>query len=63
MYGLGDKAGLMPRIMIAAVYKHLGESMKLLWNADLKLNTIHVEDFCRAIWFTCNRDDTLGEVN
>lgn len=36
--------------------------MKLLWNAELKLNTVHVDDLCKAIWFVCGRDDTLNEV-
>lgn len=24
--------------------------MKLLWTGDLKMNTVHVRDVCRAIW-------------
>ena len=24
--------------------------MKLLWNSDLKLNTVHVHDVVRALW-------------
>ncbi|XP_063909515.1 uncharacterized protein LOC135127114 [Zophobas morio] len=62
VYGLGDRMGLTPRIIVASIYKHLGETMKLLWNSDLKINTIHVVDVCRAIWFTCTRDDTLGQI-
>lgn len=62
VYGCGDRIGLMPRIIIAAIYRQLGETMKLLWNADLKLNTVHVEDVCRAIWLVCGRDDTVGQV-
>ncbi|KAF5300487.1 hypothetical protein FQA39_LY02286 [Lamprigera yunnana] len=62
IYGLGDKSGLMPRLMVAAIYKQLGETMKLLWNADLKLNTVHIIDVCRATWFVCTRDDTLGQI-
>ena len=62
VYGLGDRMGLTPRIIVASIYKHLGETMKLLWNSDLKINTIHVVDVCRAIWFICTRDDTLGQV-
>ncbi|KOB64532.1 UDP-galactose 4-epimerase, partial [Operophtera brumata] len=30
--------------------KHLNEVMKLLWTADLKMNTVHVRDLCRAVW-------------
>lgn len=48
--------------MVAAVYKKLGETMKLLWNKDLYLNTIHVVDVCRAAWFVCGRDDTIGQI-
>lgn len=53
----------MPRIMVASVYKKLGETMKLLWNQDLYLNTVHVDDVCRAVWLVCSRDDTIGQVN
>lgn len=63
VYGIGDKSGLMPRIMVAAIYKQLGETMKLLWGADLKLNTLHIEDLCRAIRFVCNREDTIRQVS
>ncbi|XP_028402731.1 uncharacterized protein LOC114525548 [Dendronephthya gigantea] len=50
VYGLGDKQGLTPRIIIGAVYKQLGEKMKLLWTKDLRMNTVHVDDVCRALW-------------
>lgn len=36
------------RIVIAALYKHLGETMKLLWNQSMKLNTVHVDDVAAA---------------
>lgn len=51
-----------PRLVIGAVYKHLAEVMKLLWTADLHLNTIHVMDLCRAIWMVATRDDTKGKI-
>lgn len=51
-----------PRLVIGAVYKHLGETMKLLWTEDLHLNTIHVVDLCRAIWLVATRDDTNGKI-
>ncbi|XP_070535589.1 uncharacterized protein [Ptychodera flava] len=50
IYGIGDKLGLTPRLIGGAVYKQLKETMKLLWTKDLKMNTIHVLDVCRAIW-------------
>jgi nucleoside-diphosphate-sugar epimerase len=52
----------VPRLVIGAVYKHLGEMMKLLWGKDLKMNTIHVTDLCRAIWHLALRDDTLSQI-
>eukprot|EP00047_Mylnosiga_fluctuans_P005095 m.238396 g.238396 ORF g.238396 m.238396 type:complete len:370 (-) comp13297_c0_seq1:99-1208(-) len=50
VYGPGDVQGLMPRLIIGAVYKHLGETMKLLWTAKLRLNTVHVTDVVAAMW-------------
>jgi len=51
VYGPGDITGITPRIICAAVYKHLGETMEFLWDKDLKMNTIHVEDVCAALHF------------
>lgn len=62
IYGMGDKHGLSTRIIIAAIYRRQNETMKLLWNSDMKLNTIHVTDLCRAIWFVCNTGNTIGQV-
>lgn len=42
---------LAPRIIIGAVYRKLNEEMKLLWTKDLKLNTVHVRDVAKAIWW------------
>ncbi|KAK0087143.1 hypothetical protein PV325_001656 [Microctonus aethiopoides] len=62
VYGLGDKSGLAPRLIIGAVYKHLGEMMKLLWSPGLHMNTVHVKDVARAMWFVANRTDTIGQI-
>lgn len=51
VYGPNDILGVTPRLIIGAVYKQLGEEMKLLWTKDLKINTVHVEDVCRALWY------------
>ncbi|KAH8023428.1 hypothetical protein HPB51_014543 [Rhipicephalus microplus] len=53
VYGVADKHGIVPRILVGAVYKHLKETMKLLWTKDLKMDTVHVSDLCRAIWHVC----------
>jgi len=51
VYGPGDVLGITPRIITAAVYKHLGETMEFLWDKELKIHTVHVEDVCAALWF------------
>lgn len=55
VYGVGDKLGLTPRLVVGAVYKNMGEMMKLLWNKDMKMNTVHVSDLSRAIWHLTTR--------
>ena len=60
VYGLGDFRGLTSRMVMAAVYKKRKEKMKLLWNAKLKQNTVHINDLCRAI-VHCRNMDT-GEI-
>lgn len=50
VYGPGDTQGISPRLICGAVYKHLGEKMKFLWSADLKMNTVHVNDVSKALW-------------
>eukprot|EP01095_Lingulamoeba_sp_RSL-Kostka_P006730 TRINITY_DN2124_c0_g1_i1.p1 TRINITY_DN2124_c0_g1~~TRINITY_DN2124_c0_g1_i1.p1 ORF type:complete len:372 (+),score=149.19 TRINITY_DN2124_c0_g1_i1:42-1157(+) len=62
-YGLGDVAGVCPRVITAAVYKHLGEKMKFLWSSDLRINTVHVEDVCKAAWHLSQSDDVeIGSI-
>jgi nucleoside-diphosphate-sugar epimerase len=41
VYGPGDTASLMPRIVCAAAYIELAEKMKFLWDASMKINTVH----------------------
>lgn len=50
VYGPGDVSGISPRVITGAVYKHLGEKMKFLWTKDLRINTVHVRDVCKALW-------------
>jgi len=49
VYGPGDISGISPRLIIGAVYKYLKEEMKFLWTAELKINTVHVNDVCKAL--------------
>ncbi|XP_011875987.1 PREDICTED: uncharacterized protein LOC105566526 [Vollenhovia emeryi] len=62
IYGCGDRNGLAPRLVVGAVYKHLGEMMKLLWGPELHMNTVHVRDVVRAIWHVANRPETVGQT-
>lgn len=48
------------RLVIGRVYKKLDEVMKLLWNKDLKLNTVHIRDVVRACWHLAKWYDENG---
>jgi len=61
VYGPGDNLSIMPRLIAGAVYKHLNEKMEFLWDGDLKLNTVHVNDVVAALWHLAN-NGTLGEI-
>ncbi|XP_058798681.1 UDP-glucose 4-epimerase isoform X2 [Phymastichus coffea] len=58
VYGPGDRNGLV----IGALYKHLGEMMKLLWGPDLKMNTVHVRDVVRAMWHVATKPNAVGQI-
>jgi nucleoside-diphosphate-sugar epimerase len=49
IYGPGDVNGLMPRVVCAASYVESKETMKFLWDARMRINTVHVDDVCRAL--------------
>jgi len=53
VYGPADISGIAPRLITAAVYTELKEKMQFLWSGDLRLNTVHVFDVCRALWLLC----------
>jgi nucleoside-diphosphate-sugar epimerase len=57
VYGPGDISGITPRIICGAVYKHIGEDMKFLWDKEMKVNTVHVNDVCRALWHLTSHGD------
>jgi len=50
VYGPGDLTSLTPRLSCAAVYQQLKKKMQLLWDKDLKINIVHVDDVCAAMW-------------
>mgnify|MGYP005873200101 CR=1 FL=1 len=61
VYGPGDVSGISPRVITAAVYKHLNEKMKFLWSGDMKISTVHVRDVCAAMWTISQKAD-VGTV-
>ncbi|KFX97667.1 hypothetical protein O988_04752 [Pseudogymnoascus sp. VKM F-3808] len=52
-YGKYDSKFVSKGLVLARVYKHLGEELKWLWTKDLKVNTVHVDDVVRALWTAC----------
>lgn len=61
VYGPGDMNGITPRIICAAVYQKLEQTMEFLWDSEMKINTVHVNDVCSALWHLA-LNGTNGEV-
>jgi nucleoside-diphosphate-sugar epimerase len=62
VYGPGDNTSITPRLVTAAVYKSLKEKMEFLWDKDLKINTVHVDDVVSAIWHAATKINPSGAV-
>lgn len=54
VYGPYDVGFLARGLCLARVYKSQGKEMKWLWSKDLRVNTVHVSDVCRAAWSAAN---------
>jgi nucleoside-diphosphate-sugar epimerase len=63
VYGPGDRTGLTPRITCAAAYQQLGQKMEFLWGKDMRINAVHVEDVCSAIWAACTQAEPGSTYN
>lgn len=63
IYGPADVVGISPRIICGAVYKHLKEKMKFLWDEKLKINTVHVRDVVKALWHLSQKGEVGGVYN
>lgn len=51
VYGSADASGqVITRCVCAAVYRYIDEKMVFLWDKNLSLNTVHVDDVCAALW-------------
>lgn len=62
VYGVSDRKGLTPRIITAALYRTMHETMKLLWTESMKLNTIHVSDVTGAAWYLATNENAIGQI-
>ncbi|WVQ85476.1 hypothetical protein IAT38_007641 [Cryptococcus sp. DSM 104549] len=50
-YGRGTWDGeVIPRVVAGHVYQYLKEEMKFLYNADLRINTVHSTDVSQALY-------------
>jgi len=58
VYGTGDINGLTPRLIVGSIYKESKETLKSLYTKDLKINTVHVNDVVKAIWFLTDHGDS-----
>jgi len=63
VYGPADINGLSPRVICAAVYRHLGEKMKFAWDGKLRTNTVHVRDVAAACWHVTTLAKPAGVYN
>lgn len=61
MFYLDFWARIAPRLIITALYKHMNETMKLLWNDSMKLNTVHVDDVVAAAFSLAQNPDANKE--
>jgi len=55
VFGPGDLTGMSPRIVCSSVYQMKKEKMKFLWDKDLGMNAVHVDDVVQAIWLACTK--------
>ena len=53
----------MPRVVIAASYTKIKARMDLLWDAATKLNTVHVFDVARAIYWAARKAEPGSVFN
>ena len=50
VYGPYASKHLGTALSLARVYQSLDKELKWLWDKDLRTNTVHVDDVCRATW-------------
>jgi len=61
VYGTSDVLGITPRLIVGSIYKETGKKMESLYSKDMRVNTVHVKDVAKALWFLCQNGKS-GEV-
>jgi nucleoside-diphosphate-sugar epimerase len=61
VYGTSDVLGITPRLIVGSIYKETGKKMESLYGKDMRVNTVHVKDAAKALWFLCQKGKS-GEV-
>jgi len=62
VYGGYTSKYMATALCLARVWQHEGETMKWLWDRDLRTNTVHVEDVARAMWTAAEWYSKSGDV-
>lgn len=52
VYGNYDSKYIATLLTVARVYQSLNHPLKWLWTKDLRVNTVHISDTCRALWLS-----------
>ena len=50
VYGPYATQELSTSLCLARVYKSFNEDLKFMWNRDLRMNSVHIDDAVRALW-------------
>ncbi|KAI9640667.1 hypothetical protein NHQ30_010975 [Ciborinia camelliae] len=50
-------------LTMARIYQHLNEEMKWLWTKDLRVNTVNINDTCKALWAVAEWYSVSGKPN
>ncbi|KAJ9100501.1 hypothetical protein QFC21_003540 [Naganishia friedmannii] len=63
IYGEGycDKSQVLGRLVVGHIYQNNKEEMKFLYNPDLRMHTVHVQDVVRSLFTTAQWIAGLGQ--
>ncbi|KAJ9108250.1 hypothetical protein QFC19_002498 [Naganishia cerealis] len=63
IYGEGycDQSQVLGRLVVGHIYQYNKEEMKFLYNPDLRMHTVHVQDVVRSLFTTAQWISGLGQ--